>query len=353
MVLALILKLRLWATGTLLVLLVACSARAQEAPTPPPAAPSTTDSKDNSAPRSTKSTYQQIKEDLFGPPQHTDLKSSIDRLMNPAQDNNRPFQMPKADSKTREQREQRDQWMFDDMNALNSPFTLEDDSSFLDPTAKDADGKKLSPMEKYYQDLGKKPVPGSNTVSRMLMEAWTTRQYSGTNSFDSLSLAMPGLDYLLKAMQPGSNSVFGKDDNAATDDPAAGAAFESKADQKQRSEAFKHILNHDSPAQPLAGPDTVFAPFSDLLKFGAPASPAFATPASSAFGTPAMPGVFSPTPSAAPASVSGFRPAAQNSGISPAFSPAITTRSAAPSVAPSSKPVALDPFKENMPKRSF
>jgi len=326
-----------------LVLLAALAGRAQDAAPAKPA-----DDKDIST-ISAKSPYQQFKSDLSGSLGQYSLKSSVERAMNPA-GKNRAFEMPRLTEEQKRQEEEHREWIYQDMNDLQGLPTLEEMAGMPDIGPDGRDKKQLSPVEKFYDGLDKKQNATNATTTDLLESMWATKEIMGTNGLSSMSLTMPALDYLLKDMSPDKASDgTGKtaEQNIVDTDDRDAAALKS---QKREIEDFNRVLNHGADVQ-QTGPASIFTPFSELLNPVTAAMPASANGGPSEI--PQYPPGFEPAINSAAAATPSFRPV-QATVVQPAFSPAVTTRSAAPAApAPVLKPVSLDPFKDNMPKRAF
>ncbi len=329
----------------------AISARAQSSEGAAPAsAPAKADASAPSA-GTGNGTLREIREELLGPLAPYSPKATMDRLMSAPPERPASFQPRPEDERTRALRRNKSEWVFTDLNELNTPPTLESLAGLPNYGSDGRDKNKLTPMERYFEDLETKRGVGSNFANGFVNTLPGQLGFSGSNSMNSLMFFSPGMDGLMGALAGGSNS-------AAADNHAAGGAFADSAppvdkaallDQKQRLEDFKHLLSSDSPgfAPSSPAPAGTSSRFSDLLNFGAPpVVPAAAPPVNPGNLSPALGSMNPPSP--------GYH---SSLNVTPptAFAVPGSTRltTLPPPAPPPSKPVSLDPFKDNAPKRSF
>ena len=343
------------ATAALLLAagLCAISARAQGSDaTAPASAPAKADA---SAPPAAagNSTLREIREELLGPLTPYGPKATMDRIMSAPPERPAAFQPPPEDARTRELRRNKSEWVFSDLNELNTPPTLESMVGLPDYGADGRDKNKLSPTERYFLELETKRGGGSNYANGFKNTLPGEFGFSGSNSMNSLMFLSPGMNGLMGDLGGSSNSAVadnhvpggGFADSAPAVDKAA------LADQKQRLDDFKRLLSSDSPGFSPASPAPTGASsrFSDLLNFGAPAVPsgvpAVAPVASPANLSPALGSLNSASP--------GYRSSLNVAPPTASAIPGSTRLTSLPPPPPPPKPVSLDPFKDNAPKRSF
>ena len=227
---------------------------------------------------------------------------------------------------------------------------------------------KLSAVDQYYDDLGKKGTKASNQMSDVLTMMWTVKQLTGTNEVNPMVFAIPaGQDALMKSlmMLPDLTRSSGdKDDMSDSSTPesdgqaAAASAASADRDQQRRADDFKRLL--DGPSGTPGGPSTPFSgmnsePLPQVVT--APDYGPLSSPAGASF-TPSslnpVAGTF--TPSAASASTtynnpyqSGLaNPAGGSGSMSYDTVRSVLTQPSSPVQSP-----VVDPFAANFPKRKF
>ena len=343
-----------------LVLLLAAgfctlSARAQGDGGAPAATPARTDEQ----PANTgKGTFREIEEEFFGPSQPYGSSGAIDRLMNQRPQGAAPMLPRMDDEKTRLSKQREQEWIFTDLNALNSPQSLQEMAGVPEYGQDGQDKSKMSPMERYLEELGEKRGAVSNYMDSVTGLSFDQKGFFGSNSMNSMTLMQPGMNELMGDMAGSSNA-------AAADTHELGSSLNDNTptpsksvlqDQQRRLDDFKRLLSTDSSGTaPAASPGTfgTSSRFSDLLNFGAPPV-STGTPAAASAAPAAYPGSLSPTLGSVLPTGSGYH-SSMNVTQPTTFTVPGATRltSLPPPPAPTQKPVSLDPFKDNMPKRAF
>jgi hypothetical protein len=308
------------------------------------------------APAGAGSTLHDIKEELFGPSRPYGSGSTADRLMNPMPAGASPNipRVPDAQSRQSQQRER--EWIFSDLNDLNSPPTLESLAGMPNFGPDGRDKNKMPPIERYFEELELRRGAGSNSLNGVMTLMMNQSAFSSSNSLNSLMYLSPGMNSLMGDLGGGSNTAGAdsRDLGGAYSGNTPTAETSALLDQKRRLEDFKRLLTFDSAgsAPSGSGPANTFGRFSDLLNFGAPSVPAGVSGAA-----PAVPTVHPVSSSSALGTPNPAGPgyhSSMNEAPATTFAiPGATRLTTLPPPPPPPKAVSLDPFKDNSPKRSF
>ena len=312
--------------------------------------------KADAQPSSVSSTLKEIKEELFGPSGPAGITGSLNPMVDPTP--NRPPQMlPRVeDERTRLLRQREQEWIFSDLNDLSSPPTLEDLACLPDYSLDGRDKNKIPPMERYIEELELKRGAGSNNMNSFMTQMLNQTAFPGSSNLNSMMLLMPGMNGLTGNTPDGSNSAAADNRGAVggfTGD-VTGSDAAALLDQKRRLESFKRLLTSDSSGTAPGSPEPAdtFGRFSDLLNFGAPPVTTGA-PGTAPAAPTASPGSPSPAPGGVDLAGPGYHNSMNDAPPTSFSVPGATRLTTLPPPPPPPKPVSLDPFKDNMPKRAF
>jgi hypothetical protein len=213
--------------------------------------------------------------------------------------------------------------------------------------------KKLPPMERYYQEMGK-GQGDSNLISQMLGLSLGTKGFNATNALDPMMMMLGGSnDLMMGTLMPADSDRPGKTPSGFGSDPLPTPEIAAREqEQKRRTEEFKRLVDPSLPALP---PPNVHIPSAmELLLRPASATPA-PTPGSLPAGIAGLPG--SAARPASGAMTPGFgMPGSAGNTLTPvlpgnpyAVSQPVNATPPPVNVAPTRPPDTLD----NYPKRKF
>jgi hypothetical protein len=297
----------------------------------------------------------QIEQDIFG----AHKRVNLDLPSLPGQ--KRRKLPPPFDPNAREKIDAQKNWMFSDMNELNSPHRPEDILGLSDLGPDGVMKPKLSAMERFYNGLGDRQQASSNQLADVLSMVWTVKQLSGTNSMNPMVFAFPTGDRsMLKTLMtmPDSDhsdgATAGADDFSDVSDAmiAAQSAAAADRDKKRHEDTFRQLLGLP-PSTPTGAP-SLFSPGGSSYS---PLGTGVYNPAYSPETAPLTPSSLSPVPgaSAPPVASTSYHP--YNVGLAAPVSPGGTSyvndRDLYSQPANTIQTAPLDPFTQNFPKRKF
>ena len=259
---------------------------------------------------------------------------------------------PQMNDIRRKQLQDNQQWIFKDLNELNNPPTPEDMFGLPKYTADGRDLNKMSPRERYFEELNMKRAAATNSYSESLSLTPNSAGLSSTDTLGPVWLSQPkgfGLTPTFPLSLGSTNGqksagTFGASQVRSPADLAAERAHQRKIQE------FRHLLDPSLPA-PLSQPSFA-GPLDSLIHpSGSPILPS--TP-SQIVPPPTIPSTFNTgfsSPAANPGALA--TPVAAGPWGAPAAS-SYTRASLFPTQQqPVRKPVSADPFKDSTPKRAF
>jgi hypothetical protein len=176
----------------------------------------------------------------------------------------RPVITP-PDERTRQKLDAQKNWAFSGMHELNTTPTLENLLGMPELGPDGLEKPKLSAMEQYYDDLGKKNPTTSNQLGDAMTMLWTVKQLSGTNPVNPMVFAFPAGDQsMLKTLMtmpdlthPSDESAAGGNDSPDVSDSMAAAQAAAAAGREQRhlADSFKQLLGME-PSAPAGAPSS-------------------------------------------------------------------------------------------------
>jgi hypothetical protein len=293
-----------------------------------------------------------IKNELFAPL----VPYGPEKLFKPATaPPSRPMLMPRVEDARSKLKKQRDlDWAFNDLNELESPPSLKSMAGIPDYTADGKDRNKMSPMERYLQNLEDKAAGGSNSMNNLMNLMMQAQQMPGSNGMIGMSLAMPSLSdpRLNELLRNGDATSAGTDDKTkAAPSVAADRNLDGLKEQRRHLDDFKRLMDPSLPVSTEGGPPDAFDNYNKLLNFG-PASVPTPTPMGVSPGVTTYTPVFNSSPASAPAA-SDFHPAMNQISAATFTVPGARPNVALPQQTAPAKPFPLDPFQANLPKRAF
>ncbi|MDB6066212.1 MAG: hypothetical protein JWR26_2420 [Pedosphaera sp.] len=204
-----------------------------------------------------KSTYKQMKEDLFKPFQSMNPNGSMDAVIPlPSMQQQNQSRQGAADKRAQDWLDKRRNWAFTDMNELFPQANpLEDSLGTQSSTPANKQNQSLSPVEKYYESLGlgrKNSLTDEQKAGRADTFGISS-DINRTNEYNPLGVVIPGVDGLMKNAGLAGSSGLPEQNVATFAPPATLLTPEQRREEKERRDEFQRILDPRAPVSAAAG----------------------------------------------------------------------------------------------------